>query len=395
MNPVRPRWWRRLGRQVLSPRIDDAELAARLERIRSGLPVPVIWLLGKPQSGKTSIVRALTGREDAAIGDGFRPCTRHSRLYDFPDATAPLVRFLDTRGLGEPDYRADEDVALHAGQAHLLMVVMNAMDPAQGPVLEALETIRRARPEWPLLLVQTTLHQGYPDPGFEHIRPYPYDQASWPPTVPDALARSLIAQRQRLGLPPERCVAVDLTRPEDGYEPPDYGLEALWAGLEQALPLGLRELLRGAERLDDLYARAAEPAILAHALTAGGLDLIPVPGVSLPLVLSVQARLCRTLAALYGQTLDARRWAEIGSALGAGYLVRLGGRQAFKLVPAYGPALVALTTGAATYALGKTLGYYFGTVRQGATPDPDALARVYAAEFTRGRERLRGRLRRS
>jgi len=40
------------------------------------MPAPVIWLFGKVQSGKTSIIRALTGAERAQIGGGFKPCTR-------------------------------------------------------------------------------------------------------------------------------------------------------------------------------------------------------------------------------------------------------------------------------------------------------------------------------
>src|SRR5262245_11893341 len=46
---------------------------------------PVVWLLGKVQSGKTSVIRAITRSSDAAIGDGFRPCTRTARLYAFPN----------------------------------------------------------------------------------------------------------------------------------------------------------------------------------------------------------------------------------------------------------------------------------------------------------------------
>lgn len=389
----RASWWQRLGRAVFSPRISDEELRERLDAARQQLPIPVIWLLGKSQSGKTSIIRVLTGRDDAEIGDGFRPCTRHSRLYEFPDAEAPLVRFLDTRGLGEVDYQPDEDLQLFSEQAHLLLLVMNAMDQAQAPVLDALASIRHNRPDWSLVVVQTTLHQGYPDADFEHILPYPYDRDSWPATVPADLARSLLAQRKRVDAPDAPCVAVDFTREDDGYAPIDYGIDTLWKAIERTLPLGLAPLLGEHARLGDLYGRTAEPAILAHALTAGGLDLVPVPGVSVPLVLAVQARLCHALAALYGQQLDARRWAEIGGALGAGFLARLGGRQLVKLVPVYGPALAALTTGAATYALGKVLSYYFGALRRGATPDPDMIRRIYAEQFARGREQLRDRLR--
>ena len=67
---------------------------------REKQPLPVLWLIGKAQAGKTSIIRALTGSETAQIGNGFQPCTRTARFYDFPNE-APVARFLDTRGLGE------------------------------------------------------------------------------------------------------------------------------------------------------------------------------------------------------------------------------------------------------------------------------------------------------
>src|SRR6201999_124668 len=87
------------------------DLDKTLAELRAKTPAPVFWLLGKTQSGKTSIIRHLTGAEDAAIGSGFRPCTRTSRLYQFPTADAPLLTFLDTRGVDEPGYDATEDLA--------------------------------------------------------------------------------------------------------------------------------------------------------------------------------------------------------------------------------------------------------------------------------------------
>src|SRR5262249_1966580 len=81
----------------------------RLEVLIKRTPIPVFWLFGKTQSGKTSIIRFLTGADDAEIGRGFKPCTRFSREYRFPTEEAPLLIFLDTRGLEEPGYNADED----------------------------------------------------------------------------------------------------------------------------------------------------------------------------------------------------------------------------------------------------------------------------------------------
>jgi len=80
------------------------DLDATLADLHTKTPAPVFWLIGKTQSGKTSIIKFLTGADDALIGSGFRPTTRTTRRYDFPTAEAPLLEFLDTRGLDEPGY---------------------------------------------------------------------------------------------------------------------------------------------------------------------------------------------------------------------------------------------------------------------------------------------------
>src|SRR6266511_2874052 len=76
-------------RQLLVPHIDDEALKAALSRLRRGLPPPVIWLFGKVQAGKTSIIHDLTGAERAQIGSGFAPCTRWAARYDFPNSDHP------------------------------------------------------------------------------------------------------------------------------------------------------------------------------------------------------------------------------------------------------------------------------------------------------------------
>jgi len=77
--------------------------------------VPVIWLLGKTGAGKTSLVRALTG--EGEVGNGFAPGTRGAATHDFP-ATAPAVRFLDTRGsLGRYRRRASQRAGDPGGDA--------------------------------------------------------------------------------------------------------------------------------------------------------------------------------------------------------------------------------------------------------------------------------------
>ena len=380
-----------LADAVFKPRISDEKLVERVEAIKRTLPIPVIWLLGKAQSGKTSVIRALTGRDDTEIGNGFQPCTRTARLYDFPDTEQCFIRFLDTRGLGEVNYDPTEDMQLFMQQAHLLMVVIKAMDHAQQAVLEALRAILKVHPEWPVIVVQTTLHEGYPIPETPHLEPYPYAQLPWPETVPTDLARSLLKQREWFAGIEARFVAVDFTLPEDGYTPVNYGIDALWAAVEAALPLGLRGMFQATEHwqpLRDIYAEAAHPHILAYAVLAGGSEVIPFPMVSAPFVLSVQAKMIQAIASIYNQKLTRQRYAEITSTLGLGYLLRWGGRQLIKLVPAYGTAISSIYTAAVTYALGKALCAYFSSMRRGEVLDRAVFERIYADELKSGRALL-------
>ena len=147
-------WWHRYSR--------GADFEHELARLHQKTPVPVLWLLGKTQSGKTSLIRYLTGADDAEIGRGFRPCTRFSREYQFPTTEAPLLTFLDTRGFDEPSYDVREDLAQFDRRAHLIIVTVKALDHALERLLEHLRTIRSSQSRRPILLALTCLHEAYP-----------------------------------------------------------------------------------------------------------------------------------------------------------------------------------------------------------------------------------------
>src|SRR5207237_7604032 len=71
-------------KSLFSKSARENELQKQLAELRTRLPVPVFWLYGKTQSGKTSVIKYLTGAERAEIGRGFQPCTRFSQEYQFP-----------------------------------------------------------------------------------------------------------------------------------------------------------------------------------------------------------------------------------------------------------------------------------------------------------------------
>jgi uncharacterized protein (DUF697 family) len=388
--------WLWLWNQI-SPQVDSRQIEHILAEAKQSLPTPVFWLLGKVQQGKTSIIRALSGRNDAEIGKGFRACTRTSRVYAYPDEEGCFLRFLDTRGLGEVGYDPAEDLEVFADQSHCVIVVINAMDQAQQDVLRALQTIRRERPHWPVVVCQTTLHAGYPGEA-GHVVPYPYDESPLPESVPHELARSLLAQRQWFEQEPVQFVPLDFTFADHGqrvYEPADYGLDALWQAIEAAMPLGLREMVRNniavRKRLHDTYFDAAHPHVLVYAGAAGGAGVIPVPYIDVPVVLAIQAKLFHTIGAIYGQPMNVQQMATIASGLGIGYFARFGVRELAKLIPipGVGSAISGAFAMASTYGLGIALCEYFGHVRDGNVPDAKMFRGWYHEAFAAAKQRFR------
>jgi uncharacterized protein (DUF697 family) len=379
---------------LLNPKVDSGKLEAALIDAAQRQPPPVLWLLGKTQSGKTSIIRALTGADSAEIGNGFKPCTRTARFYDFP-AVTPIVRFLDTRGLGEADYAPDEDIQFCESQSHLLIAVMKVMDMDQASVIDVLRSVRQRHPEWPLLVVHTCLHEGYP-PGMEHPQPYPF-VSNTPDVhgdVPSPLQRALLAKWPLFAdLPGSGAIMhaiVDLTHPDDGFEPVDYGIEALWQGIESVSSLGLRARLQADTSIRDAFADAAHPHIVGYSIVAAGLGALPL--VDLALVPALQMKMLHALGSIYQRPWTSRTISEFFGALGAGFLgelvLRWIGRGLVKLVPAWGQTLGAMwgasTSGALTFALGKTAVFYLSRQGAGVPIDSATLRGVYASAMEKG-----------
>src|SRR5215831_14217089 len=142
-------------KKLFSSNDHNERLHRKLEEVRQKTHVPVFWLYGKTQSGKTSLIKFLTGADEAEIGQGFKPCTRFSRRYQFPTGEAPLLTFLDTRGMDEPGYDPQVDLEAFHDQAHLIILTIKVLDHAQQTMLEHLRRIRRAQPSRPVLLVPT------------------------------------------------------------------------------------------------------------------------------------------------------------------------------------------------------------------------------------------------
>ena len=385
--------WPDIWQAIVAPKADAALDAAIAEKARAN--APVVWLIGKVQSGKSSIVRTLTGASAAEIGTGYKACTRTARVFDFP-AGAPMIRFLDTRGLGEAAYDPADDIAFGEGQAHLILAVMRALDPDQGAVLAAINAARLRHPGWPVIVAQTCLHEGY-KPGKGHALPYPFGadlDALQAGAVPADLVRSLRYQRGLFrDLPGNGLVtfaAIDFTLDDDGFVPPDYGRDALISALEGAAPAGFADALASPSAALE---RRAEPHILGYATAAAAADVVPLAGaVAVP---AIQAKMLHSLALIYDVSWDQKLFGEFGACLGATTATQIaagfGLRQLAKLIPVYGQSIGAAAAAAMSFATTIALGkaaVYFLNRRKAGVSDPEGVARAY-------REALRQALRQS
>lgn len=379
-------FWRDVERAA-SEKDDAARDAARG---RAASMAPIIWLLGKTGSGKTSIVAALTGDRRAAIGEGFKSCTTRSRIYDWP-GDAPVLRFLDTRGLGESGYDPTDDIAFAETQAHCLLVTMRVADPAQDEVLGVLGEIRLRRPNWPVLVAQTALHTLYPR-GESHPRGYPYsgtDSDDANAAIPQELRRALRYQRglfDGLNGPAPIFVPLDFTRPEEAFSPAAFGLEALMEALGKAGVEVLRDSEEAhADELNDETARQARPLILGYAAAAGASGATPIPLVGIGGLAGFVGLMLRALSNRYGLDWTRARLSEFAGSIGAGALLgfglRYGLRELLKLVPVAGPviggAVNAIAASALVYAIGRAACVYFGELRKGEAASPDEIRRAF------------------
>ncbi|MCA9133865.1 MAG: GTPase domain-containing protein, partial [Planctomycetales bacterium] len=255
-----------------------------IERLRAQAPVPALWLFGKTGSGKSSLVRYLTGAEAATVGEGFRPQTKTSRRFDFPDALEPLLTFVDTRGLGEAAYNPTADIEQFSQTLQLMLVTVRVGDHALQSVIEPLRRIRQATRQRPVLLVLTCLHEATtkvdlsagPDPFAS-----PADADADASTGGDALGELLPPELQALidekarqfeGLV-DAIIPVDITKPEDGFANPNFGGQRLKQAILDYLPHAYRQALltlNSSERpTETARQRRARWQVLASSALAG------------------------------------------------------------------------------------------------------------------------------
>jgi uncharacterized protein (DUF697 family)/predicted GTPase len=376
--------------------VSEADLQGLLEQVRQSLPTTEVILIGKAQTGKSSIIRALTGASAEIIGQGFRPHTAHTQQYAYPTDDLPLLNFIDTVGLGEglkdPQSVAAELQSLLGASsaevqaAQILVVTLKITDFAVDAVYRLLQNLRQAYPQIPCLLVVTCLHELYP----AHVSDHPV----YPPQLLE-LQRAVEALQTQFDLC-DRTVLVDFTLEEDGFTPVFYGLEAFVEALAALLPDAeaqvIHQLLEQAgvsDRIGDIYRDAGRRYILPFSVMAATLAAVPLPFATMPVLTALQVTLVTLLGRLYGQTISPAQAGGIASAIAGGFGAQVIGRELMKFIPGLGPVIAASWAGAYTWALGEGACVYFGDIMGGKKPDPEKIQQTMKDAFKDAQKRFK------
>jgi len=374
--------------------VSEAEVGEILERVRAELPTTEIILVGKPQAGKSSIVRGLTGVSAEIVGQGFRPHTQHTEQYPYPSPELPLVIFTDTVGLGDIEENTPliiqdlqtnlEDSSEHRARIVILTVKIN--DFATDTLRQTAADLRRKNPDVPCLLAVTCAHEVYPSPVETHPD-YPPDWAT--------VQRPVQKIEETFAGLYDRAVLIDFTLEEDGYTPVFYGLEALRDQLGELLPeaeaKAMYELLDTSvgDKLGNLYRDVGRRYILAFSIIAGTVAAVPLPFATMPVLTTLQVSLVGLLGKLYGQPLSFSQAGGVVSAIAGGFFAQLVGRELIKFIPGFGSAIAASWAAAYTWALGEGACVYFGDLMGGKKPDPQKIQKTMESAFAEAKERFK------
>lgn len=342
----------------------EAESAAG-EKVEVEPPLPVVWLLGKTGAGKSSVIRALTGLTGAQVGNGYASCTRTAMRFDHP-AGKPVMRFLDTRGLGEAGYEPAEDLAAAEQASHLILVVARLDDPVQGEVAEVLATVCQRDPDIRGIVVHTGADLVPDDDERRRVR---------------SAVQARFEQAAHHPLP-----WVELALPSFGSDPsPGEALAApLLPLLRETMPVVALLLAREVHMEGEPAAWAEHRAeVLWYAGSAGAADVAPVVGVAA--VPTIQTAMLAKLASRYGVEWTRSRMLEFVAALGTGVVLSFGAsfgmRQLVKLVPVVGQtvgAAASITLSfAATFALGRAAAYFFHSVSRNEEVSAEKLRALF------------------
>lgn len=339
----------------LATELDDAR-AKRIENI------PTIWLLGKTGAGKSSFVKSLTQFLDVQIGNGFKPCTQTTDEYLYP-ADEPIIRILDTRGLGEAGYNHSEDLNDIALRADMVIVLAKVDEPDQSDILEALKSLKSSDIHSDLLVLHTAAK-----------------------SIDSKDTDRLIALNKESF---DRTWKKNITHIEVDFSEEEYGLDLVLEALSDLLPVVKLKLdLNQVSSEESNNFGHLQTMVYSYSGTAAIAAAVPTAGPTLAMI--TQGKMMADIAEHMEMEWDRNSLLTFLGALGTSFVVQqlaiYGVRTLISVIPWVGSAVNATLTFGTTYAFGRATAYYLYKEKSGEQVSTEELRSIYMSAFERGKQ---------
>jgi small GTP-binding protein len=298
-----------------------------------------VAIVGPVNSGKSTLFNRLTGREVSPVAA-------------IPGTTRQLLReqwgpftLTDTPGFGEVAGIDRANIALEGVRAaDVIVLVLDIVAGVRQADLMLLQQLRATGKPVVVVLNKIDLYEKGQDAVIADARA----RLGEPGLIPISAKKGTNVARQLL---PRLIDASPALAVAMGRALPHYRRQAA------------RRVIRGAAALNALI--GAEP----------------VPGLDIPLLLAMQARMVLRIAAIYGEPMSAEHAKELTATIMGGLTLRYLGQAAAKMLPVAGWAVAAAVASAGTWAMGQVAVQYF---EHGKKLTPGQMRALY-------RQRLRRR----
>lgn len=131
--------------------------------------------------------------------------------------------------------------------------------------------------------------------------------------------------------------------------------------------------------------RAANRIVQEAGVFATIVGIEPIPGLGIPLLISVHVRMLLRLAAVYGETFSVARARELLGAIAGGAMVRYGAQELVKVIPIAGWIVSAVSAGTGTFAMGQAAIAFFEAEKALSKEDLRTLYKRFLKDKRKGK----------
>lgn len=293
--------------------LDWMELARQVEE-ESRAQVAIV---GPVNSGKSTLFNTLKGHEVSPVAavPGTTRELHHEQWGPFT--------LTDTPGFGEVDGVDRAQVALRGvDAANVILLVLDAVAGVRQTDYLLLQQLKATGKPVVVVLNKMDLIREGQEVVVAHAR----DRLGEPDLIPISAKRGTNVAREVL------------PRMIDAHP-------SLAVALGRALPAYRRY--------------AANKVVRSASVLNAAIGAEPVPGLDIPFLLAVQARMVLRVAAIFGEPMNVQHAKELVATIAGGVALRYLAEEAVKLIPGPGWAVAAAIAGVGTWAIGQVAIRYF------------------------------------